>query len=414
VAKMGILAKRSEDKNITDTVFTMVKKAKDAKAEHGEENVIDVTIGALYDEGGNFTIFDSVNNVYKNLDKMDIAPYADSFVGNEKFLKEMKSWVLGSHKEKYYAGAIATPGGSGSGSSTMKNILDAGQTLLLPNIGWGSYKIMAKEHDLEVETYELFNEKDEFNIEDFREKSLKIMKSQGKVLAIINDPCHNPTGYSMSISEWNTIVKIMNELSEVGNFILLNDLAYIDYSVNGYEKSREYMGDFKKLSPKNLVIFSFSCSKTLTKYGLRVGGSVFISNNKKNIDDYMRANEFTCRGIWSNIPKGGMKLFSTIQGNKDIRDNLKKERDSYIELLKKRSKIFLDEAKEAGLAVYPYKEGFFITLKIENDKIRQSMENLNAENIYPIQVASGIRIAICGSPSKKLKGLARRIKAILK
>lgn len=120
-------------------------------------------------------------------------------------------------------------------------------------------------------------------------------------------------------------------------------------------------GNFIKLSPKNLVIFSFSCSKTLTKYGLRAGGSVFISNEKKNIDDYMRANEFTCRGIWSNVPKGGMKLFSTIQENKDLRDNLKKERGFYIELLKKRSKIFLDEAKETGLAVYPYKEGFFIT-----------------------------------------------------
>lgn len=410
---MGILAKRSEDKNIIDTVFTMVNKAKDAKIKYGNESVIDATIGALYDEDEKFTIFDSVNNVYKNLDKMDIAPYADSFAGNEIFLKEMKSWVLGSHEEKYYTGAVATPGGSGSVSSTMKNILDTGQTLLIPKIGWGSYKIMAEEHDLKIQTYELFNKKDEFNISDFKEKSLEIMKSQGKVLAVINDPCHNPTGYSMNISEWNSIIKIMNELSEIGNFILLNDLAYIDYSILGYEKSREYMGCFKKLSPKNLVIFSFSCSKTLTTYGLRVGGSVFISNNKNNIDDYMRANEFTCRGIWSNIPKGGMKLFSTIQGDKNLQDNLKKERNSYIDLLKTRSKIFLDEAKETGLAVYPYKEGFFITLKIDSEKIKESMEKLNRENIYPLKVAHGIRIAICGTPVKKLKGLAKRIKTIL-
>lgn len=410
---MGILAKRSEDKNIIDTVFTMVNKAKDAKIKYGEENVIDATIGALYDENGNFIIFDSVNNVYKNLDKMDIAPYADSFIGDKKFLKEMKSWVLGDHEGKYHTGAIATPGGSGSVSSTLKNVLDAGQTLLIPSIGWGSYKIMAKEHDLKIQTYELFNEKDEFNIEDFKEKSLEIMKSQGKVLAIINAPCHNPTGYSMNISEWKNIIKIMNELSEMGNFVLLNDLAYIDYSILEYEKSREYMGHFKKLSPKNLVIFSFSCSKTLTTYGLRVGGSVFISNEKKNIDKYMRANEFTCRGIWSNIPKGGMKLFSTIQENKILRDKLIEERDSSVKLLKKRSKIFLEEAEETGLAVYPYKEGFFITLKIEDEKISESLEKLNMENIYPIQVAQGIRIAICGSSSKKLEGLAKRIKTVL-
>ncbi|MCS5421004.1 MULTISPECIES: pyridoxal phosphate-dependent aminotransferase [Psychrilyobacter] len=410
---MGILAKRSEDKNIVDTVFTMVKKASDAKLKYGEDKVVDVTIGALCDEDGKFTIFDSVSEVYKNLNKMDIAPYAESFIGNNDYLREIKSWVLGDHEEKFNVGAIATPGGSGSVSSTLKNILDAGETLLIPNIGWGPYKIMAKEHDLKIETYELFNEKDEFNIESFREKSSKIMKLQGKVLVIINDPCHNPTGYSMSKSEWESVVKVMNDLSEDGNFILLNDVAYIDYSVKGYEESRKYMESFTNLSPKNLVVFAFSCSKTLTKYGLRVGGSVFISNEKKNIDDYMRANEFTCRGVWSNVPKGGMKLFSTIQSNKTLRDKLTEERDGYVKLLEKRSKIFLEEAKEVGLEVYPYKEGFFITLKIENEKIKESIEKLNHENIYPIQVAHGIRIAICGSPSKKLEGLAKKIKKVI-
>ena len=410
---MGILAKRSEDKNIVVTVFTMVKKASDAKVKYGEDKVVDVTIGALCDEDGKFTIFDSVSEVYKNLNKMDIAPYAESFIGNNDYLREIKSWVLGDHEEKFNVGAIATPGGSGSVSSTMKNILDEGQILLIPNIGWGPYKIMAKEHGLKIETYELFNEKDEFNLESFREKSTEIMKSQGKVLAIINDPCHNPTGYSMTTSEWDGIVKVMNDLSEDGNFILLNDIAYIDYAVKGYEESRKYMGSFKIISPKNLVVFSFSCSKTLTKYGLRVGGSVFISNEKKNIDDYMRANEFTCRGVWSNVPKGGMKLFSTIQGDEILRGKLIEERNIYVRLLEKRSKIFLEEAKEAGLEVYPYKEGFFITLKIDSEKIVESMERLNRENIYPIQVAHGIRIAICGSPSKKLEGLAKKIKNII-
>lgn len=410
---MGILAKRSKDKNIVDTVFTMVKKAKDAKIKYGEDNVIDVTIGALCDENGKFTIFDSVSEVYKKLDNMDIAPYAESFIGNNDYLKEIKSWVLGEHEEKFNVGAIATPGGSGSVSSTLKNILDPGETLLIPNIGWGPYKIMAKEHGLNIETYELFNEKDEFNIDSFREKSTKIMKTQGKVLAIINDPCHNPTGYSMTASEWESIVKVMNDLSEDGNYILLNDIAYIDYAVKGYKESRKYMASFTKLSPKNLVVFAFSCSKTLTKYGLRVGGSVFISNEKKNVDDYMRANEFTCRGIWSNVPKGGMKLFSTIQENKILMDKLVEERDGYVKLLEKRSKIFLEEACEVGLKVYPYKEGFFITLKIEDEKISESLEKLNCENIYPIQVAHGIRIAICGSPSKKLEGLAKKIKNII-
>ena len=173
------------------------------------------------------------------------------------------------------------------------------------------------------------------------------------------------------------------------------------------------MSGFTKLSPKNLVVFSFSCSKSLTEYGLRVGGSVFISNSKENINEYMRANEFTCRGVWSNVPKGGMKLFSKIQEDELLRYNLEKERQKYVEVLEKRSKIFLREAEEIGLETYPYKEGFFITLKVENDRVARSMEKLNEQNIYPIQVAHGIRIAICGCPSEKLVGLAKKIKEII-
>jgi len=81
--------------------------------------------------------------------------------------------------------------------------------------------------------------------------------------------------------------------------------------------------------------------------------------------------------------------------------------------LTKRSRIFLEEAKEVNLETYPYKEGFFITLKVDNNKVKEDIEKLNEANIYPIQVAHGIRVAICGSPSEKLIGLAKRIKDII-
>lgn len=35
---------------IVDTVFSIVAKAKEAKAKVGSENVVDATIGSLYDE----------------------------------------------------------------------------------------------------------------------------------------------------------------------------------------------------------------------------------------------------------------------------------------------------------------------------------------------------------------------------
>lgn len=45
---------------IVDTVFSIVAKAKEAKAKVGSENVVDATIGSLYDEEGTLVALDSV------------------------------------------------------------------------------------------------------------------------------------------------------------------------------------------------------------------------------------------------------------------------------------------------------------------------------------------------------------------
>ena len=54
---------------IEDTVFAIVKKAKEAKAAIGAEQVVDATIGSLYNEEGNIVAFDSVFTPYNEIAK---------------------------------------------------------------------------------------------------------------------------------------------------------------------------------------------------------------------------------------------------------------------------------------------------------------------------------------------------------
>ena len=56
-----------------------------------------------------------------------------------------------------------------------------------------------------------------------KEKCVNLKKAQGRVLFVINDPCHNPTGYTMNDSEWDLVIDMMNELSEIKNSI---DIEY--------------------------------------------------------------------------------------------------------------------------------------------------------------------------------------------
>ena len=411
-----MLANHSKEKSIVDKVFSVVAKAKKLKEEIGAENVIDATIGALCNEDAKFVNFKTVANVYKNLPDDEIAAYASSFSGDPTYLECVKKVVLGEDYEVVfkdsYLDAVATPGGSGAVSNTIWNYVDRGEKILIPDWMWESYKIMAEEFENKYELYSLFNENGTFNLENFKEKVTKIIKEQGKVLAIINDPCHNPTGYSLSLEEWKELREFLIEISSKGEVILLNDIAYIDYDFRGKKVTREYMKYFIGLPENILVVFSFSISKAFTEYGLRVGAQLALSSSKKVIEDFRRANEFSCRSRWSNISRGGMRLFSDIVSNENLFNELKKERQEYIDLMRERSDIFITEANEIGLPMCTYRGGFFITIPLgsKTEKIGLELQN---HGIFTVILDEGLRVAICSVPKKQLIGLAGKIKKVM-
>lgn len=375
---------------IVDTVFAIVAKAKEAKEKYGADQVVDATIGSLYNEEGQLVALDSVFNSLKNLDNKVLAKYAASFTGNPAFRQKVYDWVLdgNSHLEHEI---IATPGGTGAVATTIQECLDEGQTVILPEIAWGSYALMAQMHNLEMAKYKLF-EGDHFNIASFKETCKETMKKQDRLVIVINDPCHNPTGYSLTHEEWDEIILFLNECSKTHAVILLNDIAYIDFSARQKE-AKTYFGQFDKISDNVIVIVSFSLSKSMTSYGLRCGAAIVLGQKKENVEQVKIVFEKNARATWSNINNGAMETFV------DVLDNHGKEYDEerlkYVALLKERGEIFTSEADAVGLKYYPYKEGFFVTLAMDNDTRDKFHDALMANNIFTVKVNLGIRVAIC-------------------
>ena len=86
----------------------------------------------------------------------------------------------------------------------------------------------------------------------------------------------------------------------------------------------------------------------------------------------------------------------------------------YVDLLRQRCEVFKKEADECGLTYYPYKEGFFVTLKVEDDDLLTRFhEAMLAQDIYTIKVNKGIRVALCSLSIEKCQGLAFKMKEIL-
>lgn len=411
-----LLAKGLENRNLVDKVFSIAKKAKDAAAKYGDDKVVNATIGSLYDEEGKLVVLEAVTKAYKELPPEEFAGYASAFTGSPEYKESVKISVLGKDYQEefkdHYMSVIGTPGGTGAVSNSVKNYLNEGDTLLLPKWLWSPYILMANERKGDCDFYEMFDENNQFDLKDFAQRVERLAEKQDNVVIIINDPCQNPTGYKLSIEEWKKVLDILKTASEKANIILINDIAYIDYDDRTEAEKKEYRELFKNLPEKVLVIFAFSLSKSLTSYGLRVGAQLALSANEEVITEFEKANSYTCRSTWSNISRGGMKMFSNIMLNEENYKILLEEREAYRKLIGERADIFLKEAAECGLKLLPYKSGFFLTIPTEEltDKVADILES---ENIYTVVLDRGIRIAVCSVPKKKIYGLAGRIKAAI-
>ena len=410
-----MIAKDLGERKLVDKVFSVAKKAKEAMAELGEEKVVNATIGSLYDEKGKLVVLETAMDVYKNLPPEEIAGYASNFTGAPEYKESVKISLFGRDYKEFLSGhyyeVIATPGGTGAINNSVKNYLGYGDTLLLPKWLWSPYILMAKDRHGDCDFYTLFNEKKEFDVVDFKNRVEKLAEKQDNVVIVINDPCQNPTGYRLSIEEWKEVRKILVSASEKANIILILDVAYIDFDDRTFEEKREYLETFKNLPEKVLTIFTFSLSKSLTSYGMRVGAQIALSTSKNVIEEFYDANSYTCRSTWSNISRGGMAMFSQIMLDEEKTAKLEKEREFYRELIKERAEIFIKEAKECNLEILPYVSGFFLT--IPTGEYTPKVEKLLEENhIYTVVLKEGIRIAVCSVTKKKITGLAKRIKDI--
>ena len=406
---MSFLNYHSDGKKMVDKVFKAAIKAIEAKERFGDDAVIDATLGTLFDENGIFVAYDSVWSPFDKMNKIEKARYARGIQGNPLYRDAVSKWLFG--EEEMPCEIIVSPGGAGAVSATMHNVLNPGDTLIMPSQGWGPYKTMANEFGLNLAKYNLFKNNG-FDLDNFKETLNRIMQKEGKVLAIINDPCHNPTGYTMTSDEWDQVLTFLDELAVIGPVVIINDVSYVDYCMNPSWK--DHFLKYKNLTENVMVVIAFSLSKTFTAYGMRVGAMVAISNNEEELSKFKDASIYSARSIWSTCNNSVMELFAQITSDEVLYTNYINEKQTYIELLKERANIFITECNSEGIELYPFTEGFFATLKVSDDLEKSALNlRLQEKNIFTVEVDGGLRIALCSVPKKKLRGLARKIKEVL-
>ena len=390
-----------------DKIFGISSRAKAMIAEKGADKVINATIGSLLDDDGNLVVLSSVDEVFKHLSPKDYADYAP-IGGIATFREAVQKAAFGSHKPKGYIEAVATPGGTGSLRNVISNYSDGGDQVLTSDWHWAPYNTIAGEIGRSIATFDLFTDDGRFNIESFRQRSAELLAKQESLVIILNTPAHNPTGYSLTLEDWDGVIDVICDEAKCGKAIaLVIDAAYIDFA-GDEEEYRRFLPKLERLPENVISIMAYSLSKTFTLYGTRCGAMICVAKTPEIADEFKVVCEYSSRGSWSNSAKVAQVILSRIYGDPELLARVNSERAHYRDMLLARGRAFTEEAEKAGLEIVPFDAGFFISIPCsEPDAVSAELEK---EGIFIVPLAKGLRVSVASISEEKCRKLPPVIK----
>ena len=393
-----------EDKN-----FAVNNRAKAMIAEKGKDAVVNATIGVLLDEEGKFVVLSSVNEVFKTLEAGEFAEYAP-IGGIPGYKAAVLKDTFGSYEPKRHTVAVATPGGTGAIHSTIANYSEPGDKVLLTDWYWGPYGTIAGEIGRSLHTFKLVNEQGRFNTEDFEKQVMALLEVQDRLVIILNTPAHNPTGYSLTVDEWEEVASVLDRVPEEKKVTLLVDVAYLDFAGEA-EEYRAFLPVLDSMGENILPVIAYSFSKSFTLYGMRCGAMICMAETEEIADEFRKVCEYSARAAWSNCTRAPQVMLSKIYENPALLARIQEERAGFRDMLLRRGKAFEAAAKEAGLEIVPFDAGFFASVPCENpDAVGAELEK---EGIFTIPLTMGVRISIASITEADCRRLPARILAAI-
>ena len=406
-----IINKSSENKKLRNNILALANEA--AKAKKADPEVINATSGMLKNEDGSLHEFTCVKKVIPTLTTNEKFAYANSG-GSKPFSEAVYYSLFGKFyqniEEVAFLKCIPTPGGSGALNLAFTNYLNKNETVLLPNHMWENYLNIAREVGCNTDTYRLFNDEDEFDIDDLKNKINSRKKTQNRFVLLINDPCENPTGFCMKEKDYDALIDIARN-DPNNSYVYLVDVAYFDFYNVDPDIIRSRFAKFKNIPDNALALFVFSGSKSFGLYGLRIGALVALSRSEEEAQLFKDVSNFSCRAKWSSASTLGMSIIQKLVLQDEYRLSYEEEIKYVCSMLEKRSIAFLDEAKKVGLKTLPYERGFFICVPTKNPE--KMMNALHQDKVHLVCTKSCLRIALCGISKEEAIRLPKLIKARL-
>ena len=363
----------------------------------------------------------SINKVITEINNSEYLPYSPT-PGLPKMRELWKEKILADNPSinKDFLSLPMVTTGITQGIDIAANLFsESGDALLLPNLFWQNYaQIYTIKLGNKIYKYNQFDENNEFSISNFKETLYSI--KEDKISLILNFP-NNPTGYTPSDVELNSLVDVISTYAKENKnkqLIIVSDDAYFGLFFEKNHKTPTLSATYKLAENENCLIVKLDgITKEFYSWGLRVGFITYYTKNNElrkilleKTQGYLRSTTSSPSNLSQQI---AVRLLDNKQSleEKEINDKIIEER--YNELKQAISKEQLDQL----VRVLPFNSGYFFTIKLPSN-INAHEFRLKFLNEYKYGVYSmddeHIRIAFSCLDKELIPDLIKNFKICLK
>jgi aspartate/methionine/tyrosine aminotransferase len=345
----GILAQGAEAK----------QKAKTANA----------TVGIATENGAPMHLA-CINKYYQGLTPAEIYDYAPSYGKPElrsAWAKKQRAETprLGSHPLSNPVVTNALTHGLGLAGDLF---LDPGDQALSSDLMWENYNLSWETRlEAQFSYFPFFDEKlTGFNVPAF---TAALARHRGKKLVVSLNFPNNPSGYTPTKAEADTIAKALIAEAEAGTkLVVVVDDAYYGMFYDDACETESLFGRLAAASNNLLAVKIDGATKEEFVWGLRVG---FVTFGVKNgtAAAYKALEDKTAgiiRSYVSNISNPGQSIVLKALGDSEFR----KQQAEKVAVLRGRASVVATECRRPEYAdcwdVYPFNSGYFMCLRLKD------------------------------------------------
>ena len=363
----------------------------------------------------------SINKVITEINNSEYLPYSPT-PGLPKMRELWKEKILADNPSinKDFLSLPMVTTGITQGIDIAANLFsESGDALLLPNLFWQNYaQIYTIKLGNKIYKYNQFDENNEFSISNFKETLYSI--KEDKISLILNFP-NNPTGYTPSDVELNSLVDVISTYAKENKnkqLIIVSDDAYFGLFFEKNHKTPTLSATYKLAENENCLIVKLDgITKEFYSWGLRVGFITYYTKNDELRKILLEKTQGYLRSTTSSPSNLSQQIAVRLLGNKqsleekEINDKIIEER--YNELKQAISSEQLDQL----VRVLPFNSGYFFTIKLPSN-INAHEFRLKFLNEYKYGVYSmddeHIRIAFSCLDKELIPELINKFKQCIK